>query len=645
MTLNMKNLLFLLILPFLSIAQEGGEMCSHFKSQAFANARKASQNYFPGDNTINVTFHKLDLNINHTNKNIRGSVSTKFKPLVDLNSVYFNLNTALKVDSILFESKKLVFTHTNNKINLTFTAMLLKDKIYEVTIYYGGVPPNTAFGSFSSSTHGTEKSPVIWSLSEPYGAPDWWPCKDDLTDKVDSSTVAITMDSFFTSVSNGVLISEKTNTNGSKTYIWKNKYPIAHYLISVACTNYGLYEQTFEWNGKKMPVKHYVYPEILNATTKIQLDRTTDMLKFFSETFGEYPFINEKYGHAQCNFGGGMEHQTVSSMGGFGESLVAHELAHQWFGDKITCKTWADIFVNEAFASYSEALWRENKNGKADYKTVINTYVVAAKKVTESIYISNPANENLIFNYNLTYGKGAVVLHMLRGVLGDVDFFKTLKAYMASEYAYGPATIGDFRLIAEKTTGKDLKAFFDQWTSGTNYPKYSYTWGQSATKEITVTIKQDKLSTTPALFKMPIQLKAKFTTGSDSTFTVQMDVEEKVFVIKNLKAIPTELLFDPEELIMKEVQFLGRKDIVGGQITLANEPIKNKAIVFPNPVSSILQLENEVEQYAISDLAGKILIQKNGKTKTILIGHLNAGTYFLQTLNEGKRVAFKFVKL
>jgi aminopeptidase N len=640
----MKKLLLIFFLPILSLAQEGGEMCSHYKSQSLANVRKASQNYYPGDNTINVTFHKLDLAINATNKSIKGSASTKFKPLADLNTVYFNLNTALKVDSIIFESKKLTFTHASNKLNLTFTSMLLKDKIYEVTIFYGGIPPTTAFGSFSSSTHGTEKSPVIWSLSEPYGAPDWWPCKDDLTDKVDSSTVAITMDSFFTSVSNGLLSSEKTNANGSKTYTWKNKYPIAHYLISFASTNYGLYEQSFDWNGKKMPVKHYVYPEILNAATKIQLDRTTEMLKFFSETFGEYPFIKEKYGHAQCNFGGGMEHQTIGSMGGFGESLVAHELAHQWFGDKITCKTWADIFVNEAFASYSEALWRENKNGKADYKTAINTYIVAAKKVTEPIYISNPANENLIFNYNLTYGKGAVVLHMLRGVLGDADFFKTLKTYMASEYAYGPATIADFRFIAEKTTGKDLIAFFDQWIYGTNYPRYSYTWGQSAPKEITLTIKQDKLSTMPALFRMPIQMKASFGSGPDSTFTVQMETEQKTFVIKNLKAIPTELAFDPEELIMKELVFLGRKDATG-QTALANEPLKNRTLVFPNPVSSILQLENEVDQYTIMDYAGKIIEQKTGKTKAIQIEKLNAGTYFLQILNQGKKEVFKFVKL
>jgi aminopeptidase N len=639
----MQKILILLLLSFSLLAQSGGEQCSAAKINAFSNARLKSQSYYPGDNTINVVFHKLDLAINASNKSIKGSVSTSFKPLADLNSVYFNLNTALKVDSILYQKEKLNFTHTNNKINLNFAAMLLKDKVYDVQIFYGGIPPNTAFGSFSTASHGPDKAPVVWSLSEPYGAPDWWPCKDDLTDKVDSSTVSVTMDSFFTSVSNGVLVAEKTNTNGTKTFTWKNKYPIAHYLISVACTNYGIYEQTFEWNGKKMPVKHYVYPEILNSATKIQLDRTTEMLKFFSDTFGEYPFINEKYGHAQCNFGGGMEHQTIGSMGGFGESLVAHELAHQWFGDKITCKTWSDIFVNEAFASYSEALWRENKNGKADYKTVINTYVVAAKKVTEPVFISNPANENLIFNYNLTYGKGAVVLHMLRGVLGDADFFKTLKAYLASEYAYGPATIADFRFIAEKTTGKDLIAFFDQWTKGTNYPRYTYTWGQSGAKEIKLTINQEKLSTSPALFKMPIQMRAKFATGADSTFTVQMETESKEYIIKNLRSIPTEIAFDPEEWIMKDVQFQGRKDTFNGGL-LGNVQNVPDLIVFPNPVSDELNLKTIVDELSILALDGKNLKTIKSPTLKIQIADLQAGTYILQTINNGKKESFRFVK-
>ncbi len=640
----MKKLLLLFLLPLLSIAQEGAESCAKSKKIAFTKARLAAQNFYPGDNTIDVTFHKIDLSINHVNRNVKGSVTTNFKPLSAINTVFFNLKNALKVDSVVYLNQKISFSHTNDKVNINFPNMLEKDKVAVIVIYYGGIPPSTAFGSFSTSTHGTDKSPVVWSLSEPYGAPDWWPCKDDLKDKVDSSVVSITMDSFFTTVSNGVLISEKTNTSsGTKTFTWKNKYPIAHYLISIASSNYGVYEQSFDWAGIKMPVTHYVYPEILNAATKVNLDRTLPMLKFFSETYGEYPFLKEKYGHAQCNFGGGMEHQTVSSMGGFGESLVAHELAHQWFGDKITCKTWSDIFVNEAFASYSEALWRENKNGKADYNTAIQVYMNAAKRTTVPIFITNPENENAIFNYDLTYAKGAAVIHMLRGVLGDADFFKSLKAYMASQYAYGPATILDFKAIVEKTSGKDLNVFFEQWIRGTNYPRYAYSWGKTGDKEISISINQDKLNTSPALFNMPIQFTAKFNGGLDSTFTVILDAEKAEFKIKNLKSIPTELIFDPNNYILKNLEFIGRID-KQAETTLANPVKESENLIFPNPVSANLRLSNSVNAYEIRDSQGKVVLKQNNKTENINVNNLSSGVYFLLTEEDGKKKTIKFIK-
>ncbi|NJR31235.1 M1 family metallopeptidase [bacterium] len=210
----------------------------------------------------------------------------------------------------------------------------------------------------------------------------------------------------------------------------------------------------------KCPLRIIFYPESLTNTTKIALDKTAFMLDLFSQKFGLYPFIKEKYGHAQFGWGGGMEHQTCSSMGSFGETLMAHELAHQWFGDKITCKSWEHIWLNEGFASYGECLYTEAVSGKSGYDSYINSFMTSAKTASRTIYVQNINNINEIFNSARTYRKGAVVIHMLRGIVGDDKFFKILQNYMTSKNAYGSATIEDFQTVAEQVHGQKFGLLF-----------------------------------------------------------------------------------------------------------------------------------------------------------------------------------------
>jgi aminopeptidase N len=571
-------ILFAILSSLGSKAQEsGGELCSKNKITSFSRNRANARVAALGDPTTDVTFHKISLDIDYDKKYIKGNVKTIFKAKADISECTFDLNNALKVDSVVENNKKFVFSHTSNRLKITLPLKLKIGEAQTMTIYYQGSPATTGFGSFSFDVHGTAKSPIVSSLSESYGAPSWWPCKDDLTDKIDSSEVSITLPSSYVSVSNGLLKDVKTNAaNGTKTYNWKSSYPIAHYLISIACSNYVSYNLKFVYNGKTMPVDNYIYPEVESANVKAQLDATLDMLKFFSDTFGEYPFIKEKYGHAMFKFGGGMEHQTVSSMVGFGESLVSHELAHQWFGDNITCKTWSDIFVNEAFASYSEALYNEYKYGIARYNTTINGHITSAKKVTEKIYIARPEDENLIFNYALTYSKGAVVIHMLRGVMGDKKFFETLKAYQSSNLKYGPATVEDFRKVAETTSNTDLKYFFDEWIYGVSYPKYQFSWVNAANNAVVVDINQTKLNTVPEIFKMPVQLKLVYDNGKDTLVSVIVDKLTNNFKIDKLKTPVKSIVFDPNGYIMKDLT-----EVAG--ILTGTEPTNAKTIVYPNP--------------------------------------------------------------
>ncbi|MEW6509140.1 MAG: M1 family aminopeptidase [Bacteroidota bacterium] len=200
----------------------------------------------------------------------------------------------------------------------------------------------------------------------------------------------------------------------------------------------------------------YVYPESF-ASQKVNLDKTNDMIRIFSEMYGPYPYSKEKCGHAQCGFGGGMEHQTISSMGGFSESLAAHELAHQWFGNKVTCKDWQNIRLNEGFATYSDKLYHQKKYGDAAFNNQMNSVMTSSKTANGTIYVQNINSVGEIFNSARSYNKGAAVLHMLRGIIGNEKIFQVLGEYLIEPgLSYNVATTEDFQRVAERVSGQNL---------------------------------------------------------------------------------------------------------------------------------------------------------------------------------------------
>lgn len=618
---------------------QGGILCSKHKAEAFVRQARNARVAYPGDTKIDVKYHHLNLNISYTAKYISGAVRTDFVTTEDnFTACSFDLNAALKVDSVIMNKSKVNFARSGNKINLTFAQTYSKAQKLSLTIYYQGTPQGSAFGSFSFGTHGGG-SPAVWSLSEPYGAPDWWPCKDDPSDKIDSVAVSVTMPSAFVSVSNGVLKEQKTNADNTKTYHWESRYPISHYLISVACSNYAEYTDYFKYSATdSMKISHFIYPEVLTTNLKKQLDETADMLQYFSDQFGLYPFIKEKYGHAMCGFGGGMEHQTVSSMGGFNQDLISHELAHQWFGDKITCKTWADIWVNEGFASYSEALYAEHKSGKPVYDAYMQEYIRVAKNASGTLSIKDIQDENKIFDYNLVYGKGAVVLHMLRGVLGDKVFFEVLKGYANSEFAYGAAGIDDFRTVAERISKKDLKYFFDQWLYGESYPRYQYSWSKTGNNSVAVTINQNKLTTAPNYFSMPVELKLSLSNQKDTTVIAFVESNTKVFQFTNLAAEVKSIVFDPGNKIMKTVSENG---VISGL-----EDEGTLFVIYPNPTEKSLKIRHsltKIDKMEVLDISGRAVISEAYTSDELNVSSLYPGKYFLRISYADKAVSKAFV--
>jgi len=482
-------ILFLLFITRLAAAQSTGLVSTHpcatAKVERYARyfgdpqgRIAASGLAYPGDGSIDVSYYGLNLSITHTPAYLRGAVTVGLRSTSNLTSFFLDLNSSLKVDSVKVGSQKLAYQHAANRLTITPPTALSNGQRLTLMVYYQGNPANTnGFGSFSFATHGTAKDPVIWSLSEPYGSSDWFPCKDTPADKADSSAVSITAPKFFVSVSNGTLEGISDNADSTRTYRWRNRYPIAQYLISIAMTNYSRYDTPFSYQGRdgvpqSTPITHYLYPESL-ASNKNNLDQTPSIMRLLTDYFGNYPFLQEKYGHAECGFGGGMEHQTISSMGTFDTGIITHELAHQWFGDKITCRDWQNIWLNEGFATYAEQLYAESLGGKARYQSVMASLMQTARQARGSVYVQDISTSNSIFNYARTYAKGGTILHMLRGIVGDVNFFNIIKTYAsAPNLAYSTAVTEDFQAVAEQVSGQKLDYFFKEWIYGENYPTY-----------------------------------------------------------------------------------------------------------------------------------------------------------------------------
>ncbi len=599
-------LLFLLTFTFFELSgqlMEDVEECSkakiNFYGKGNKNQRISERLQYPGDANIDVNYYKLDLNLKYTPNYLKGIVTIKGKITQNgLKNILIDLQNALKVDSVFIETKKVLFTHENAKIDISLPKPLNQNDQFTIMIFYQGKPGSSGYGSFIFGTHGPKNEPAIWSLSEPFGASDWFPCKDNQADKADSSDVWITAPKEFVSVSNGIL-EQKIEGDSTNTYKWKSRYPISNYLISIALSNYKYYKNDFNYGGTTtMPVEHYVYPEVFTDANKLLMDETLFMLDLFTKKFGPYPFLKERYGHAQFGWGGGMEHQTCTSLSSFSSGLVAHELAHQWFGDKITCQNWENIWLNEGFATFGALVYWEAKLGANNYKTQIINTMKSAKNAKGSVFVQNPVSIGEIFNGSRSYSKGGIVLHMLRNIVGDDKFFNILKDYTASKLAYGNATTEDFQKSAEKISGLDLNYFFSQWIYGENYPKYNFSWKLNPTLNngnytLNLKISQKPNTPKPTFFSMPIDIKVIMDDSTKQTIRVFNNKMEQLFDFEFNKK-PVRVEFDPENGILKDVE-LGTLELALG-IENENFAKEIKLSISPNPADNELVVSFVLEK-------------------------------------------------
>lgn len=550
-----------------------GEHIKAAKLQDFqANQKTAS---------YDLLSHKLELQLDPAIHYIKGKVTTELRVLENTDDIVFDLSNNLQVASVTSEDAILPFTHENNELTISFEDDFCEASTYTFTIAYEGVPNKNPDGDgFVTTTH--NNTPSLYTLSEPYGSSEWWPCKQDLNDKIDQIDVIITAPAAYKAVSNGMVISETQQGAMMKTH-WQHNYPISTYLIGIAVTDYEVFSQTVEANdGHSFDIVNYVYPESKEKAEEYT-QVTVEIMNLFQDLFGEYPYKDEKYGHAEFEYGGGMEHSTISFMGNFSRSLIAHELAHQWFGNKVTCDSWNHIWLNEGFATYLSGLVENHFDGEADF---INWKRGKIADITTSragsVYVKDGKLDNIgrIFSSRLTYNKGAMVLHMLRQKLGDDIFFKAIRNYLNDEQlAYGYATTDDLQAHLEKESGQNLQEFFSDWIYGEGYPMYDVAWHQATTNELIIRMNQSQSSKKVDFFEMNVPFLVMGTNGEEKYIALDNVLNGEEFSIAVDFEI-SDIIFDPKFDIISKNNTIS-VDVEAVAELEMQSPLKNTATRIP----------------------------------------------------------------
>ena len=514
-----------------------------WKAEALRRARSLRATATTNQQAYDARWYDLDLTFSPATAQVSGSVRMQSSVVIaPLTTLDLDLLANMSVDAVSSAGVPVTYSRVADVLTVNLDRAYSLGETVDIRVTYHGSPVAGSFGF--PIANGRQ---LIWSLSEPYGARSWWPCKDMPEDKADSVTVRFTVPSGLVTASNGTQLSFSDNGTTAVTR-WRESYPIATYLVSIASYPYT---HTTDWYRPSptdsMRIDFFNFPEAAASVASVQ-SKVKTMIAAYASRYGPYPFAAEKYGHAQFLFGGGMEHQTCTSLGSFAEFVVAHELGHQWWGDWVTCRDFHHVWVNEGFATYSEALWAESQGGLAAYHAdlAFNKFYGPG-----TVWVPDDQNVGRIFDSNLSYDKASWVLHMLRHMLGDAMFFSALQQYGLA-HAYGTATTEDVRAVFESISGRDLSKYFQQWVYGEYYPVYHVNWTAAAAGggfDVTLTLEQRQ---SWQMFTMPVDVRITTAAGTRD-FVVPDSLASQTFTL-HVDTVPSALAIDPDDWILKQLQ-------------------------------------------------------------------------------------------
>ena len=600
-----------------------------------------------------VKFYHLDLQVENNSIAISGNVIINAQVVAtQLDTFAFELMDEIIIDSAKINDISYNPIRLNDEVFIPLSTPLANNQLFSAQIYYhSDESDGDLFTGISTEYDSTWQKHVTWTLSEPFNARQWWPVKQVLTDKADSVWVFLTTHNTNKAGSIGLLTAVTTMPDNKLRYEWKSQYPISYYLISLAVAEYqeiNLYAHPSQMGDDSLLIQNYIYDSPgCYENYKDGIENTVEFMELFSDLFSLYPFHKEKYGHCLASIGGGMEHQTMTTLRGFGFGLVAHELGHMWFGDNVTCATWSDIWINEGFASYADYLAHEFLANpiyppiwlRLAHETVLlepdgSVYVPPEEVTYDNVY--------RIFDSRLSYKKGALLLHMIRFKLqNDNLFFQVLKDFQ-SIYSDSVATGIDFMNVLNTTTGENFTNFFDTWYFGEGYPIYNINWMQQEEDFQLTSIQSSSAPSITPFFNMIMPYKIFFNDGTDTTLKLPHTSAEMTYNFSFPKQIDS-IQVDPERWVIKKVESLNG-------IPESLNPFKFS--IAPNPVSDILELNittqnSGVFEIKIFNLEGRLLkVIKTYEThKLIDISELSATTYVIQVEWENKKYTQKFIKL
>ncbi len=646
-----KQLLALFLFVALFANAQQNISVESFKQMAF-NPEYSWQSKFLFD--YDVHFYGLDISVSPTSTFVSGNVTIGASTLMDkLDTFAVELIPEISIDSAFLNGHK-IDKPVRDADNVLFPITPIQNKgtHFSVRIYYHGTTPTGGFFSGVSTAYNkTWKKHVSWSLSEPFAAKTWFPVKQDLKDKADSAWIFLTVDSNYMAGSEGLLTAITKLPGGKKRFEWKTKYPIDYYLLSFAVADYrdfSFYAHPDNPPYDSVLVQNFIYnSDNYLSQHRNQIKETVKFIELYVKLFGPYPFRKEKYGQCLTELAGGMEHQTMTTLGDFGFDLVAHELGHMWFGDNVTCADWSDIWVNEGFATYADYLANEYINGDSIARIfIIKAQNSAMSQPGGSVYIPEKeiymGNEWRIFNGRLSYNKGASIIHMLRHEINnDSVFFRILKTYQ-NQFAGSVATGDDFRSVVNAVTGMDYTWFFNQWYYGEGYPIYSIEWYDSA-NVLHLTSTQSTSTNNPGFFKMWMDYKIEFADGRDTLIRRQQTANINQFTVP-VSGKVQQIVVDPDDRTLEKVSniiYVGIRDR------------ENPAYFSMGPVPArqflYLQFQQpayQQKQVVISDLSGRRVykMKTNNNNLRINTSGFKPGLYIVRVETAGHVFIRKFIR-
>lgn len=645
----MKNL-FILCLFLVSVlslpAQDyngmtGADICSHNKSSRTAIINPEDRSPNTPKHSYDVLNYKLNLDIFNcfklTVRNFNATNLITFKVDSTLNSIQLNATyTSLVIDSVrLLNGTNLTFNHNSTTNILTINL----DRIYNpgetVNVWINYRHNNVSDNAFYVNSSG-----FVYTDCQPEGARKWFPCWDKPSDKA-TFDITVKVPSNVKLGSNGRL-ADSTASGDTIWYRWISRDPLSTYLaVLTGKINYN-YDIVW-WHKLSNPndsIPIYLYYSTGENITPTK-NAIGNMTTIFSQLFGEHPF--EKNGFAAVSsYGGGMENQTlttISSSWSSVTSLISHEYGHQWFGDMITCGTWADLWLNEGFATYMEAIYKEQTAGYTSYKSNITSNASSYMSGNPGWPIYNPSwavttpPNGTLFNGPITYYKGSCVLHMLRYTVGDSLFFAALKAYATDTVNFKMKNVvtDDFTDKISSVVGQDLTWFIDQWVKQPNHPTYQngYNIVDLGGGNWRVNFLAKQTQTNTVFFKMPIVIKFSFSTGPDTLIRVMNDVNSQLFSFY-FNRQPTAVAFDPNnDIVLKTASLV--VGIYNETATSAGKFALHQN--YPNPFNPVTGIRFDVPKNSFVSLK---IFDLLGREVAVLVNEVKpVGTYNVNWNAEG----------